>query len=50
MAYERIKKQKKRRKLFRGIIISSIFIFILFRSVPSILANNSKTVLPEKGL
>ena len=49
MAYERIKKQKKRRKLFRGIIISSIFIFILFRSVPSILANNSKTVLPEKG-
>src|SRR5690606_23581138 len=49
MAYERIKKQKKKKKLLRGIIISLIFIFFLFRSVPSILANNAKTVLPEKG-
>lgn len=49
MTSERVKKRKKGRRLLRGILISIIFAFFIFRSVPSILANNAKTILPEKG-
>jgi len=49
MAYEKKQKGKKGRRLFRGIIIFLICILSIFRSVPSILANNAKTILPEKG-
>lgn len=50
MTYERIKKVKKRKRIIKSIIISIIIIFFVFWSVPTILANNSKTVLPEKGV
>lgn len=48
MAYEKNNKRKKR-NIFRRVIISLIIVFYIFRSMPSILASNAKTVLPEKG-
>lgn len=49
MSYEKREKNRKKRKLFRVTIILSIFIYLIFRSVPSLLANNAKTVQPEEG-
>ena len=47
MAYnEREKKRIKRRKL-RILAISITFLYLVFRSVPTLIASNSKTILPE---
>ncbi|MFA5577736.1 MAG: HlyD family efflux transporter periplasmic adaptor subunit [Tissierellaceae bacterium] len=49
MTYEKRKRDRKKNQILRALVVSSIFIFIAFKSIPSILANNAKTVLPEKG-
>ena len=48
MSYSKREKNRKRRKIYQALIVSFVFIYLIFRSVPSILANNAKTVLPEK--
>lgn len=50
MSYDKKEKRKKKNKLLRRVIIALILVLYIFRSVPSILANNAKTVLPEKGI
>ena len=50
MSYEKREKSRKKRKVFRIIIISFVSLYLLFRSVPSLLANGTKTVLPERGV
>ncbi|WP_353096756.1 HlyD family efflux transporter periplasmic adaptor subunit [Tissierella praeacuta] len=49
MNYSEREKNRKRRKVFRTITISFVLLYFIFRSVPSLLASNAKTVLPEKG-
>lgn len=49
MSYEKREKTRRKRKFFRTIIISFVLLYLIFRSVPSLLASNAKTVLPEKG-
>ncbi|MDR7856409.1 HlyD family efflux transporter periplasmic adaptor subunit [Tissierella sp.] len=48
MSYSKREKNRKKRKIYQAIIVSFVFICLIFRSVPSLLANNAKTVLPEK--
>lgn len=49
MSYEKREKIRRKRKIFRITIISFVLLYLIFRSVPSLLASNAKTVLPEKG-
>lgn len=49
MSYEKREKIRRKRMIFRTVIMSFILIYLVFRAVPSLLANNAKTVLPEKG-
>ena len=50
MAYDnREKKRRKRRKL-RIMGISLTFLYLVVRSVPTLMASNAKTVLPEKDI
>ncbi len=48
MSYEKRKKKRLIRSSFRIAIISFIFIYLIFRSVPIFLANSAKTVLPSE--
>lgn len=48
MTYNARVKKRNRRKKFRLLLISTIFLYLIFRSVPSLLANNARTILPEK--
>ncbi len=50
MAYERRKKKRLRKKKFRLMLISIIILYMIIRSIPSLLANNAKTTLPEKDI
>ncbi len=50
MSYGKRQKSRKRRQAFRIIFIIFIFLYFIIRSIPSILAKNAKTILPEKGL
>lgn len=49
MSYLKRKKNRKRRQAFRITITSLIFFYLIIKSVSIILANNAKTILPEKG-
>lgn len=49
MNYSKREKNRKRKKVFRAIIMSFVLLYLIFRSVPSLLASNAKIVLPEKG-
>ncbi len=49
MSYEKREKVRRKRKVFRTLIISFVLLYLIFRSVPSLLASNAKTILPEKG-
>lgn len=48
MAYNEREKKRKKKKKFRGLLISTIFLYLIFRSVPALLASNAKTILPER--
>lgn len=48
MSYSTREKRRKRRKMLQVIATLFIFIYFIFRAIPSLLANNSKTILPEK--
>lgn len=50
MSYQGRKKKRLIRRSFRIAIISFIFIYLIFRSVPMFLANTAKTILPVKEL
>lgn len=50
MSYNKRQKNRKRRQAFRILIIAGIFLYFLLRTVPSFLANNAKTILPEKDI
>ena len=50
MSYEKREKNRKKRKKFQIIIISFVVLYLLFRSVPSLLANSAKTILTERGV
>lgn len=50
MNYDKREKNRKRKKAFRTITISFILLYLIIRSIPSILVGNAKTVLPEKGM
>ena len=51
MSYGNRQKNRKRRQAFRIIIIIIfIFLYLILIAVPSLLATNAKTILPEKGL
>lgn len=49
MSYLKRQKNRKRRQTFRTITISFIFLYLILRSAPILIANNAKTILPEKG-
>lgn len=49
MSYEKREKNRRKRRVFRTAIISFVLIYLIFRAVPSLLASNAKTILPEKG-
>lgn len=49
MSYDNRKRNRQKRKRFRIIVISFILLYLIFRSVPTLLANNAKTILPEVG-
>lgn len=49
MSYEKRKKIRMKRRVFRTVVISFVLIYLIFRAVPSLLASNAKTILPEKG-
>lgn len=49
MSYNNRMQKRKNKKRFRFILISAIIIYLIFRSVPSLLANNAKTINPEKS-
>ncbi|WMM26774.1 HlyD family efflux transporter periplasmic adaptor subunit [Tissierella sp. MB52-C2] len=49
MSYDKREKSRRKRKNVRIIIISFVVLYLLFRSVPSLLANGAKTILPEIG-
>lgn len=48
MSQEERKLRRKRKKRWKFFMISVLFIFLFFRSVPSLFASAFKTVLPEK--
>lgn len=50
MSYDKRKENRRKKRNFRIIVISFIFLYLIFRSVPSLLANNAKTALPEVGI
>lgn len=50
MSQEKRKQRRKRKKRWKLFFISLIFIFLLFRSVPSLFATAFKTALPEQYL
>ncbi len=50
MSYNRRKKKRLIRSSFRIAIISFIFIYLIFRSIPIFLANTAKTILPLEEL
>lgn len=49
MSYEKREKIRRKRRVFRIVIILFVLLYLIFRSVPSLLASNAKTILPEKG-
>ncbi|CAK7021844.1 HlyD family efflux transporter periplasmic adaptor subunit [Tissierella carlieri] len=49
MSYEKREKNRRKRRVFRTATISFVLIYLIFRAVPSLLASNAKTILPEKG-
>lgn len=49
MSYDNRKRIRQRKKKFRVIVISLILIYLILRSIPTLLANNAKTTLPEVG-
>lgn len=49
MTYSIREKKRKKRKVFQIATILFVFLYFIFRSVPALLANNAKTILPEKG-
>ncbi|CCQ96035.1 exported hypothetical protein [[Clostridium] ultunense Esp] len=50
MSQEKRKQRRKRKKRWKLFFISLIFIYLLFRSVPSLFATAFKTALPEQYL
>lgn len=48
MSYSTREKRRKNRKIFQVTTILFVFLYFIFRAVPSLLANNAKTILPEK--
>lgn len=50
MTYEKRKRDRKKSQILRGFVVTMVFVLVAFKSIPSILANNAKTVLPEKGI
>lgn len=49
MSYDNRKRNRQRKKRFRITVISFILLYLILRSVPTLLANNAKTILPEVG-
>lgn len=49
MSYDNRKRNRQRKKRFRITVISFILLYLILRSVPTLLANNAKTTLPEVG-
>ena len=49
MSYDDRKRNRQRKKRFRITVISFILLYLILRSVPTLLANNAKTILPEVG-
>ncbi len=49
MSYEKLRKKKKSSKKLTTLLIVSIILTIIIKSLPSILAKNTKTLLAEKG-
>lgn len=49
MSYNKRIKKRKNKRIFRFFLISCIFLYLIFRSVPSLLANNAKTINPENS-
>jgi putative membrane fusion protein len=49
MSYDDRKRNRQRKKRFRITVISFILLYLILRSVPTLLANNAKTTLPEMG-
>lgn len=50
MSYNEREKKRRGKRRFRTLLISFIFLYLIFRSVPSLLANNAKTILPERNI
>ncbi|MCK9443499.1 MAG: hypothetical protein M0Q14_03060 [Tissierellaceae bacterium] len=50
MTYEKRKRDRKKSQILRGFVVTIVFALVAFKSIPSILANNAKTVIPEKGI
>ena len=50
MSYNKRKRKRVIKSSFRIVIISFIFIYLIFRSVPIFLANTAKTILPVEEL
>lgn len=48
MSYSTREKRRRNRKIFQVVTILFIFLYFIFSAVPVLLANNAKTVLPEK--
>ena len=50
VAYDKREKRRRRRSGIQALVISLIFLYLIIRSVPTLLANNAKTILPEKDI
>lgn len=50
MAYDKREKKRRKRRKLRIIAISLTFLYLVVRSVPTFMASNAKTVLPEKDV
>lgn len=48
MEYNEREKKRRRRSRLRALAISVTFLYLIFRSVPTLIASNAKTILPEK--
>ena len=50
MSYDERERKRRGRRRFRALIISLTFLYLILRSGPTLIANNSKTILPERDI